>query len=133
MAIETTEAVLLLPADVSAPARARHALTELAADDPRLRDHVVLLATELVTNSLRHGGLEPDDEIELRARREDGRMRVEVHDPGRSGQEPKLRIDPRSRDGEGGLGLRLVEQVAEAWGAERVPGDGVRAWFVVAA
>jgi anti-sigma regulatory factor (Ser/Thr protein kinase) len=129
MVDDAKEAVLALPADVSAPARARQALVALAGDDAQLRDQLTLLTTELVTNSLRHGGLQPGDRIDLHAVRTGATVRVEVHDPGRSGREPRLRVDPRSLDGEGGFGLRLVEQVADEWGAERVPGDGVRAWF----
>jgi anti-sigma regulatory factor (Ser/Thr protein kinase) len=130
MVDDATEARLALPADVSAPARARAALRGLAGPDPELAQHLALLATELVTNSLRHGGLQPGDTISLRASRSGRGVRVEVSDPGRSGRDPVLRMDdPRSMQGEGGLGLRLVQQVADDWGAERVPGDGVRAWF----
>jgi anti-sigma regulatory factor (Ser/Thr protein kinase) len=130
MVDDATEARLALPADVSAPGRARAALRGLGGVDPEVAQHLALLTTELVTNSLRHGGLEPGDTITLRASRNGRSVRVEVHDPGRSGQDPVVRIDdPRSMQGEGGLGLRLVQQVADEWGAERIPGDGVRAWF----
>jgi two-component sensor histidine kinase len=121
---------LQLEPDLGAPARARRAVMALASDDVALQRRLALLTTELVTNSLRHGALEPDDLIEVRARREGPRIVVEVHDPGRGERAPGIRSDDPLA-GKGGLGLRLVDQLADDWGAAPVPGDGLRAWFVL--
>lgn len=133
MVDDATRSSLALPADLSAPARARAALVPLADGDAVLRDHLALLTTELVTNALRHAGLRAGDRIEVRACRSRGRVRVEVLDTGRSGAVPRMRTGRRSLEATGGFGLRLVDAVADRWGAERVPGDGTRAWFELGA
>jgi two-component sensor histidine kinase len=83
---------------------------------------VALLASELVTNALRHA--RPPIEITIDC---DGRgTRVTVTDghPGR----PVLR--PHSEDGEGGRGLQIVDALAAAWGVQGRPG-GKAVWFFV--
>ena len=42
----------------------------------------MLLVSELVTNSVRHGGLRPDQEIELTVQASPNHLRVEVAEPG---------------------------------------------------
>jgi serine/threonine-protein kinase RsbW len=122
---------LELEPDVFAPGRARSAVVALADGDAELERRLALLTTELVANSVRHAGLREEDRIAVTAERDgDGAVRVEVHDAGRSASEPALR-DPDRRGGEGGLGLVLVDKLAAAWGARRIPGDGMAAWFVV--
>jgi anti-sigma regulatory factor (Ser/Thr protein kinase) len=121
---------LELKPDLGAPARARRAVTALAGGDDALQRRLALLTTELVTNSLRHSEIRAEDRIELRGSRTGRRVVVEVHDPGRAGRMPAIRSDDPLQ-GEGGLGLRLVDQLADEWGAGPVPGNGTRAWFVL--
>ena len=66
-----------------AVAAARHAIEELADREalPRV-DDLRLLVSELVTNSVLHGGAGPDDRVELRVGRPDSGVRVEVRDHG---------------------------------------------------
>ena len=92
----------------------------------RRLDDIALLVSELVTNSVRHGGAGEDDRLELAALREGQRLRVEVTDWG-----PGFDRDARPRrptDEVGGWGLVLVERLADRWGVER-DGDATVVWF----
>ncbi|MGH2720800.1 MAG: ATP-binding protein [Actinomycetota bacterium] len=80
---------------------------------------VVLLVSELVTNSNRHG---PGGPIGLRVVLSGNRLRVEVTDPGGAETTPTLTEPPAA-----GWGLRLVDRVACRWGAEDGPPTLV--WF----
>ena len=71
---------ITLPADASSATTARTEVTRRLA--PRLAtgalEDVRLLLTELITNSLRHADMHPDDEIGVRAELVDGIVRIEV-------------------------------------------------------
>ena len=91
------------------------------SDDPRLA------VTELVSNAVRHAGIEANAGlIHLRIEADDDHVRVEVEQPtSASGVEM---VDPRLTEGRsGGFGLRLVQASADAWGFE--PGPPGRVWF----
>jgi anti-sigma regulatory factor (Ser/Thr protein kinase) len=110
-----------------AAAAARRALGGLGdvVSHRRLGD-IALLVSELVTNSVRHGGAGEDDRLELAALREGERLRVEVTDWG-----PGFDRDARRRrptDEASGWGLVLVERLADRWGVER-HGDATVVWF----
>ncbi len=113
-----------LPAVASAVPRAREAVATLRLPEPP-EAHATLLVSELVTNCVKHAALGPDDRISLRIRR-NGRLRVEVCDPG-AGFEPSRRRE-RPVDEPGGWGLVLVQELAERWGMER-DRDGTCVWF----
>jgi serine phosphatase RsbU (regulator of sigma subunit)/anti-sigma regulatory factor (Ser/Thr protein kinase) len=112
------DAATTLAAEPTSGAAARRfverTLTGVPSDPERL-DTVVLLASELVTNAVRHAAAPS----ELRLRVRSGRVRLEVHDPS-----PHLPA-PRGRDSDAasGRGMLLVAALAEAWGVER--GDGL--------
>jgi len=76
----------------------------------------MLLASELVTNAVRHSGCRPSDHITLRAELSAGGVRLEVCDPALSTSVPRL---PAVDDPFGGMGLRVVEALADRWGNER--------------
>ena len=100
-----------LPPDVDAPRTARHAVDELGGRlEPRLRDDLRLLVTELVTNGIRHAGLTEADLIRLVVSLSEDTLRVEVQDPG-AGFEPP----PPRQSADSGWGLFLVNQVADRW------------------
>jgi anti-sigma regulatory factor (Ser/Thr protein kinase) len=103
----------------------RRALEGLGLSELTLRD-AVLLTTELVSNSVRHAGLDPDDLIEVHVDRGAGRLRVSVRDGGSwvppDGVAGSIRPFPGA---ESGWGLYLVERLAVRWGTHR--GGGV--WF----
>ena len=91
---------------------------------PALGDDVALLVSELVTNAVCHtaadGALELTEMV--------AGVHVEVHD--RSMEVPTL--GRGGADDESGRGIRLVQQLASAWG---VIGrrDGKAVWFELAA
>jgi anti-sigma regulatory factor (Ser/Thr protein kinase) len=114
---------LELPCDVHAPVAVRDALAEVhdggwSLDDGRL------VASELVGNAVRHSGCDDEHRLHVEVGRREGRLRISVHDPGLSGQTAR----PVDADGSGpgGWGLRIIGELAEAWGAERP--DGYRVW-----
>jgi anti-sigma regulatory factor (Ser/Thr protein kinase) len=97
---------------------ARHALDGLEDILPpgKLED-VRLVVSELVTNSIRHAELSPNDQISLSVAVSDGSVRGRVCDPG-SGFESDL--EPRPRPSlEGGWGLHIVETISDRWGVEQ--------------
>jgi anti-sigma regulatory factor (Ser/Thr protein kinase) len=91
---------------------ARQAVERLTQEmDWRAAD-VLIVVSELVTNSVRHAVGAP---IELRARRMRGALEVEVCDPlpGFAAREPDME---RATLGEGGVGLAVVDVLTDDWG-----------------
>jgi anti-sigma regulatory factor (Ser/Thr protein kinase) len=118
---------LELPCDPNAPRLVRDALHELDWLGWVLGD-VTLVASELVANAVTHSGAQPDDLLQVRAELAGDRLRIAVHDPGRSGSIAHVRTgDPEAG---GGWGLLIVEQLSERWGAES--SDGQLVWADVA-
>ena len=102
---------------------------ELRAGDgavpPSVRDDVLLLVTELVTNAVRHAGVGPGERLRVEVTRRRSRVRVEVAHPG--SEFDHLPLKP-SHDLTGGWGLVLLDRIAERWGiAERTYDTCV--WF----
>jgi anti-sigma regulatory factor (Ser/Thr protein kinase) len=118
---------LELPCDPTAPRVVRDALHELDWLGWVLGD-VTLVASELVANAVTHSGAKPDDTLQVRAELDEDRLRIAVHDPGRSGSIAHVRTgDPEEG---GGWGLLIVEQLSQRWGAES--NDGQVVWADVA-
>jgi anti-sigma regulatory factor (Ser/Thr protein kinase) len=93
-----------------------------------VREDVLLLVTELVTNAVRHAGVGPDGSLQVELRRWPQRVRVEVVDPG---TDDFTRERPRmTRDYPGGWGLVLVDRIAARWGVGRGPAF-TRVWFEI--
>jgi anti-sigma regulatory factor (Ser/Thr protein kinase) len=112
---------------LEAAGRARRALEGLTDHiDPALQDDLRLLITELVTNSVRHAGVESGDTLTLRLSISPELLRAEVHDRGAS-FEP-VAVAPRHTAGQG-WGLVMVDRIADRWGVE---GDGGKyVWFEI--
>ena len=110
-----------------APGNARRALDELTdvVSDDRL-DEIRLLVSELVTNSVRHAGMRPEEWIGLHVKVVPDSVRVEVADGG-SGFETGQPLPSMYQDS--GWGLYLVEQIADRWGVDHDP--GTRVWFEI--
>jgi len=106
---------LPLPATHAAPGLARRYIRAalLGTAHAGLLDEAELLASELVTNAVRHGRGSPVLRIVLT-----DRLRLEISDDG-----PNVPC-PRDADGDctGGRGLWLVEEVARRWGFHREAG-----------
>jgi serine/threonine-protein kinase RsbW len=111
-----------------APARARAWLQNAAAWLPdELVNNLLLLTSELVNNSVRHGRASENDVIHIEVRTTAVGLRAEVSNPGRG-------FAPRERaaaiDEPGGWGLVLVERLAERWGV--VNAEHTSVWFELA-
>jgi signal transduction histidine kinase len=81
-----------------------HLATMRESLEPRYEE-VLLLVSELVTNSVRHSA---SQDIDLKVNADDGRIRVEVSDDGPGFTEESSRGD--------GLGLTIVEKISDRWG-----------------
>ena len=105
-----------LPRDLDSAAAARHAVDQLGGRLPedQLGD-VRLLVSELVTNSLRHAELGPDDSILLLVGVDDATIRVEVSDEGKGFDYRRPAGAPEDVDG---WGLYLVDTLSDRWGVE---------------
>jgi anti-sigma regulatory factor (Ser/Thr protein kinase) len=116
-----------IPGGRGAGIEARAALTGELAErvaEEALRD-LHLLCSEVVNNSVLHGGVGEDGWIELVIAVRSGCVRVDVRDSGLNGT-PTPR-EPDYDEG-GGFGLFLVETMASRWGADRAS-EGLTVWF----
>lgn len=109
------EVTLQVESNANAPAVSRSRISSMRNSlEPRC-DDVLLLVSELVSNSVRHTG---SCDIDVRVRATDGRIRVEVSDEG-----PGFTRDTPRGDG---LGLTIVDKLADSWGIE--PGERFTVW-----
>jgi anti-sigma regulatory factor (Ser/Thr protein kinase) len=113
-----------LPVSPAAPAIARDFLrtSSCSAHHSAVVDDAVLLVSELVTNSVLHGG--PPVVVAVDCDGQD--LQVRVRDGSTSLPE---RRHAQQAD-EGGRGLELVATLSAAWGVDPVP-DGKHVWFVI--
>jgi anti-sigma regulatory factor (Ser/Thr protein kinase) len=86
---------------------------------------VQLLASEVVSNAVRHGR----PPFALTVEVVDGRASVSVSDSDSEHLPVPNHEAPADRSG-GGRGLNIVDDLADAWGCEISPGDGKSVWFV---
>ncbi|MDP9376597.1 MAG: ATP-binding protein [Actinomycetota bacterium] len=112
-----------------APSSARVALTVLEPhlDEDRLLS-LRLVITELMTNCIRHSGMDDEAVVGLDIRLQDGVLRCTVSDPGSGFEKPEV-VKPHE-DRPGGFGLVILDSVAESWGVER--DELFRVWFELA-
>jgi anti-sigma regulatory factor (Ser/Thr protein kinase) len=113
-----TQIDLRLTPNPEAALAARHSLDRLEGHLlPEKLEDVRLVVSELVTNSVRHAGLSPDERISLMVVISDGSVRGRVCDPGPGFEKPSA---PKPRtDFSGGWGLPIVERISDRWGVER--------------
>jgi anti-sigma regulatory factor (Ser/Thr protein kinase) len=109
-------------------AEARRTLVDLSVPQPT-RDKLSLLVSELVTNSVCHAGLRPDDAVNLDITNNAGRVRLAVHDGGQGFDISAL--DDRDPLTAGGQGLVIVAALSDKWGVD-CHGDGCTVWCEVA-
>jgi serine/threonine-protein kinase RsbW len=120
---------IALPADERAPGAVRIVIAQCLARlvSSELLGDVQLLATELVTNSVRHGELHGSDAAIVRVYLSDDAVRVDVENPGTAGV---VASNGPDLAGGHGLGLKLVGDVAVRWGTYR--DDNTHVWFDLA-
>lgn len=124
-----SEIVIRVPAADTAPRAARQSIAELSQIlEPHVFQNLELLVSELVTNSVRHADVNDDSDVTLKVRISPDTVSIEVIDPGAGFVAP---TSPRPRQGEGGYGLYLVDQLARRWGVDRLD-QGTRVWFDLA-
>jgi anti-sigma regulatory factor (Ser/Thr protein kinase) len=111
-----------------ASAEARRALIAGNGELPaNVREDVLLLLTELVTNAVRHSGIRPDESVHVELHESSQRVRVRVVDTGT----PFTRIRPSAREDQtGGWGLLLVDRIADTWGVGPTA-TGTCVWFEI--
>jgi anti-sigma regulatory factor (Ser/Thr protein kinase) len=120
---------LALPRNVEAPGIARTAVSELCSEhglDGSLRQNLVLLVSEVVSNAVLHSAGPHDSAIELTAAVGEEAVRVTVTDAGEGftpGERDPMRLD-------GGYGLYLVDKAATRWGVD--PQGPTSVWFEMA-
>lgn len=116
------ELSLRIPGGVDAPAEARRVLRRAHPELPRdLMQVLTLLASELVSNAVRHAGA---GSVALRVDVEPACVHVEVADDG-PGFDVAAARPAGSRAG--GWGLRVVDELATRWGV--IDGPPTRVWF----
>jgi anti-sigma regulatory factor (Ser/Thr protein kinase) len=92
-----------------------------------VREDVLLLVTELVTNSVRHADVGPEQSLRVELRFSPRRVRVDVFDPGTGFTRA---LAPSRGDESGGWGLFLVDQIAHRWGVTPTA-SGTCVWFEI--
>jgi two-component sensor histidine kinase len=111
-----------LRAGQHAPNDARRALELLDERlPPETARTLALVASELVTNSVRHSPAGSGAAIELDAAIDDDVVRLSIRDAGR-GFQPQASAD---RDSPGGWGLQVVDQLVDRWWVENEDGTRV--------
>ena len=120
---ESTSVTLRLPARPTTPAAVRHTLMSACHDLPSdVLSDASLLASELVTNAVRHAGSVITVVIEC----DSGSVAVAVGD--HSAEPPA--VQPDRPEEPGGYGLRLVDRLSSAWGwRPAADGEGKTTWF----
>jgi anti-sigma regulatory factor (Ser/Thr protein kinase) len=122
---------LTLPAQAAAAAKARQSLSVLASQVPQeTYEDVRILVTELVTNSVRHSGVENGDSehVWLDVWTNPECLRVEVAD---SGEGFDKVVKPTTPDQLGGWGLQIVDRLTDRWGVKRVNDSRSTVWFEI--
>lgn len=111
----------------AAPALARRYVGETLGDAPRsVVDIVELMVSELATNCVQY----VESDITVTIERTAEQVRVEVSDGGH-GDVDRVEVKDPAPTEPTGRGLRIVDQLADEWGVEPVPGDGKNVWFTL--
>jgi anti-sigma regulatory factor (Ser/Thr protein kinase) len=116
---------MMVALSAQAPGAVRGTLeTRYAATmDRALLDDVKVMASEIVTNAVRHSGRPDGDPLSLSTTVIDGVLHVEVGDEGLS----VATLEPRSIDPPSGLGF--LEILSDRWSSSR--NGSFRVWFEV--
>jgi anti-sigma regulatory factor (Ser/Thr protein kinase) len=129
----SADIALSLGPDAASEARqaVRGVLSEWRLSDDGLVDDAALVASELVTNAVRHGGKHVDLEVDLVPDEPAGPDATAVRVAVRDGSAVLPRLRAVGDDEEGGRGLAIVAGLAADWGTENTPEGGKRVWVVL--
>jgi anti-sigma regulatory factor (Ser/Thr protein kinase) len=121
---------IALPPGPRAPGAARCVVDQCLSGlvTQRVLRDVELLVSELVTNSLDHGGMGDGDSVLVSVFLATDRLRLEIQNPGTAGVVAASREGRES--GRGGFGLDVVDVIAARWGVRRNRDTSV--WFEMA-
>jgi anti-sigma regulatory factor (Ser/Thr protein kinase) len=122
MATDAGQLVLAvaLPNEPASAAKARAAVARAFAGLPEaLLEDAQLLVSEAVANAIGHSGAGPDAPVTLSGYLDGTLARIEVADEG-PGFDPA--VERR------GMGSRIYDELATAWGVDRIRGRAT-AWF----
>ncbi|GAA2881979.1 hypothetical protein GCM10010517_45080 [Streptosporangium fragile] len=109
---------------------ARRRVRELLGEGHPASDDVILLVSEVVTNSVVHSGSGGGGRVAMTVAVEPDVVFVEVCDAGSGASRPHVRVDPEA---ESGRGMFLVDLLARRWGVLDDDSRGSRTlWFEVA-
>ena len=124
MCQDTPRAELRLPLSDDAPAVARDFLrsSSCATHHSEVVEDAVLLVSELVTNSVKHGG--PPVVVGVDCDGDALQVRVRDGSPAMPAPRDALQTD------ESGRGLALVKTISADWGVDP-EADGKHVWFVL--
>jgi anti-sigma regulatory factor (Ser/Thr protein kinase) len=122
--MDATVSALLQPTPL-APGLARNWVEGLPVERSVARD-LRLLTHEVVSNSVQHSGMGPKDPVRLNIFLDSERVRIEVWDRG-----PGFTVRPRppARSNERGMGLFVLDRLADRWGVQS--GECTCVWFEV--
>lgn len=117
------------PGSPSMVPRVRAWTREVLADFPDdLRDRAELIASEYVTNAIRHSRAAAGDLVRIHVEADDVRVRLEIRDGGPRDEGSDVWTEEEAADF--GRGLEIVEALADAMGDETGPA-GRLAWAEV--
>ena len=126
--LSVTQIELELAPKAETISEARHALDRLVGLLPPAKlEDLRLVVSELVTNSVLHAGLSPEDRISLSVVVSAGSVHGRVCDPGLGFERPS-KLSPR-HNLRGGWGLPIVERISDRWRVEK--GCHVCVWFEI--
>lgn len=121
--------VIALAVAASAPGQARRTLRGWLVTSRKcateIMDTADLLVSEVVSNAIRHT---ESATVPMTLSWRGSRMRVGVEDTHSRLVGPPV-PSPPSESGGGGRGLWLIDQLADAWGSERIRTTGKTVWF----
>jgi hypothetical protein len=122
----SSERVVELPATAAAASLARREIAATPGLGGELGYKALLLSSELVAVFVAGGEPRPDAVLRLTINLENRRVRIEVRAPDRDVAADEL-LHSQEAPSLGGMGLQIVERIADAWGVEN--GDGAAIWF----
>ncbi|MEV8633530.1 ATP-binding protein [Streptosporangium sp. NPDC051023] len=108
---------------------ARHRVRGFLGEGHPASEDVVLLVSEVVTNSVVHSASGEGGKVAMTVALGSGTVLVEVSDAGSGASTPHVRNDPQA---ENGRGMFLVDLLASRWGIRDGARSGRRTvWFEV--